>query len=156
MNVLINVLMKLMEPNFKHGCNVTCDNFFTSLDVVVRLAKEKCSLVSTIRQNRRELPQAAKAKQQLHETTIFKTTTASTSVTLTCYQYKKAKSVIILSTLHVDVGISSKYNAKKKPKTVLFYNKTKAGVDVIDQMTKKYSIKAASQRWPVHVFLQRD
>ena len=57
-----------------------------------------------------------------------------------------------MSTLHPDVKIPSDNNPKKKPKTVLFYNKTKAGVDVIDQMTRKYSVKAASRRWPIHVF----
>jgi len=71
---------------------------------------------------------------------------------LTCYQCKKAKSVIILTTLHPDVEVSSENNTKKKPETVLFHNKTKAGVDVVDQMSRKYSVKAASRRWPVHVF----
>lgn len=33
-----------------------------------------------------------------------------------------------------------------------FYNATKFGVDVIDQMAKKYSVKAPSRRWPVQVF----
>jgi len=112
-------------------------------------------LVGTIYQNRRELPQAAKAKQQLHEITLFKTTTPSTSVTLTCYQCKKAKSLIILSTLHPDPEISSENNTKKKPETVLFYIKTKAGVDVVGQMGRKYFVKAASRRWPV-CFLQCD
>ena len=70
---------------------------------------------------------------------------------MTCYQCKKAKFVIILSTFHPDVWIEN--NTKKKPEPVLFYNKTKAGVDVVDQMTRKYSVKAASRRWPpVHVF----
>ena len=80
-----NVVMKLMQLLFKHGYNVTCDNFFRSLDVAVCLAKGKCSRVGTICQNRKELPQAAKAKQQLHETTIFKTIAASTIVILTCF-----------------------------------------------------------------------
>jgi len=88
-SVPTDVVMKLVRPLFKHGYNVTCDNFCTSMDLAVRLAKEKCSLVGSIRQNHREPPQAAKAKQQLHETTLFKTTTPSTSVTLTCYQCKK-------------------------------------------------------------------
>ena len=113
-SVPTDVVIKLMQALFKHGYNVTCDNFFTYLDVALRLANEKCSVVGTIRQNRRELPQAAKAKQQLHKTTNFKTTTASTSVTLTCYQCKKAKSVIVLSTLHPDAGISSENNTKKR------------------------------------------
>ena len=57
-----------------------------------------------------------------------------------------------MSTLHPDVEISSHNNPKKKPETALFYNKTKAGVDVIDQMARKYSVKVASRRWPIHVF----
>jgi len=138
-----DVIMELVWPLFKHDYNITCDNFFTSLDLAVRLAKEKCNLIGTIRQNRRPLPQAPKAKQQLHETTLFKTITPWTSVTLTSYQCKKAKSGIILSTLYPDVEVSSENDSKKKPEIVLFDNKNKAGVDVVDQMAKKYSIKAA-------------
>ena len=33
-----------------------------------------------------------------------------------------------------------------------FYNATKYGVDVLDQMARKYSMKAGSRRWPVQVF----
>ena len=47
-SVPTNIIMKLMQLFFKHGYNVTCDNFFPSLDVVVRLAKEKCGLVGSI------------------------------------------------------------------------------------------------------------
>ena len=32
------VMKKLMLPIFNRGCNVTCDNFFTSLDVALRFA----------------------------------------------------------------------------------------------------------------------
>ena len=108
-------------------------------------------MVGTVRQNRRELPEAAKKMQQQHETSLF-ASTQTTTVTLTSYQCIKRKSVIIMSTLHPDVEIPSDNNPKKKPETVLFYNKTKADVDVIDQMTRKYSVKAASRRWPIHVF----
>ena len=57
-----------------------------------------------------------------------------------------------MSTLHPDVEITSDNNLKKKPETVLFNYKTKAGVDVIDQMARKYSVKAASKRWLIHLF----
>ena len=117
-SVPTDAVTKLMRPLFKHGYNVTCDTFFTSLDLAVRLAKEKCSIVGTIRQNRRELLQAAKAKQQLHETTLLKTTTSSTSVTLTCYESKQAKSVTILSTFYPDLEVSSKNNTKKKQRLI--------------------------------------
>ena len=54
------VVTKLMQPIFKRGYNVTFENFFISLDVNPGLAEQKCSIVGTVRQNRRELPQAAK------------------------------------------------------------------------------------------------
>ena len=74
---------------------------------------------------------AAKRKQQQHETFLF-TSTQTAVVTLTPYLCKKRKSLVIMSTLHPDVEISSHNNPKKKPETVLFYNKTKAVVNVID------------------------
>ena len=55
-----------------------------------------------------------------------------------------------MNTLHPDVEIPSDHNPKKNQR-LLFYNTTKAGVDVIDQMTRKYSLKAASRRWPIYV-----
>ena len=55
-------LTKLMLPIFKRGYNVTCVNFFTNLDVALHLADQKCSMVGTVRQNQRELPEAAKKK----------------------------------------------------------------------------------------------
>ena len=84
------VVTKLMQTIFKRGHNVTYDNFFTSLNIPLRLAQQKCSIVGTGRQNRRELPQAAKRKQQQHETSLF-TSTQTTVVTLTSYQCKKTK-----------------------------------------------------------------
>ena len=57
-----------------------------------------------------------------------------------------------MSTLYPDAEIPSHNNPEKKLDTVLFYNKTKAGVDVIDQMARKYSVKAVSRRWLIHVF----
>ena len=35
-----SVVVKLMSPLFGRGYNVTCDNYFTSLDLSLRLAHE--------------------------------------------------------------------------------------------------------------------
>ncbi|GFW70978.1 DDE_Tnp_1_7 domain-containing protein [Trichonephila clavipes] len=40
----------------------------------------------------------------------------------------------------------------KLPETILFYNSTKFGADIADQMARKYFVKAGSRRWPVHAF----
>lgn len=41
---------------------------------------------------------------------------------------------------------------KKKPDSIIAYNETKYGVDIVDQMAKINSVKAGSRRWPVHTF----
>ena len=41
------------------------------------------------------------------------------------------------------------HNNKKKPETVTFYNKTKCGVDIADQMAQQYTVKTGTQQWPV-------
>ena len=83
-SVPIYVVTKLMQLIFKRGYNVTCDNFFTRLDVALYLADQKCSIMATIRQNRGELLKASKKKQQQHGTSLFASTQTAT-VTLTSY-----------------------------------------------------------------------
>ena len=60
LSLATHVMMKLMQPIFKRGYNVTCDNFFISPDVALRVTKQKCSIVGTVRQNHRELPSRCK------------------------------------------------------------------------------------------------
>ena len=145
------VVTKRMQLIFKRGYNVTCDNFFGIFDVALHLADQKCNNVGTVRQNQKELPEATKKKQQQHETTLSASVQTAT-VTLTSYQCKKQKSEVIMRTLHPDVKITMDNNLKKKTEPVLFDSKTKAGVDVIDQMARKSSLSAASRRWAIHLF----
>ena len=119
------------------------------LDLCLRLAKQGCNFVGTIRSNRRKIPNNLKETSSLHVTLAE---AAVVTVPITKYQCKKSKSVNILSSLHPNVIISSENNPKKKPKTVLCYNKTKVGVDVLDQISRCYSVKIGSRRWAIHVF----
>ena len=117
----------------------------------MKLPQNDCSLVGAIRQNRREISNILKTKRKLHDAVIVQSK-EDISLTITSYQCNKSKSVNILSTLHSSISIPEENNRKKKPKSVLFYSKTKFGVDVLDQMTRIYSLKAASRRWSIHVF----
>ena len=49
-------------------------------------------------------------------------------------------------------SVKTEGDNKKKPETIIFYNKTKFGVDITDQMARKYTVKSCSQRWPLHIF----
>lgn len=46
-----HVVMKLMEPYYGRGYNVTSDNFFTSRDLALKLLDKRTSLVGTVRWN---------------------------------------------------------------------------------------------------------
>ena len=54
-----------------------------------------------------------------------------------------------MSSLHPDVSIEA--NEKKTLETIAYYNKTKYGVNALDQIMR-HSTTAASRRWPVHAF----
>ena len=84
MSVPIDVVMKLMMPLFKKGHNVATDNYFTFLNLCLRLAKQGCSVVGTIRLNRREIPNNLHKTCSIHDTIIFKLAHAAVAtVTMT-------------------------------------------------------------------------
>ena len=143
-----HVVLKLMAPYLKKGRNVTCDNFFTSMTLAKALQQKSTTIVGTMNRARREVPTIVKTAQDpLFSTTLLK---HEDRATMTIYQGKPAKNVILLSTMHS--GVTIKDNEKKTPETVAFYNDTKFPVDVLDQMGRRNSVKAGSRRWPVHTF----
>ncbi|XP_035221288.1 uncharacterized protein LOC118194185 [Stegodyphus dumicola] len=70
--------------------------------------------------------------------------------TLPIYRCKSKTNVVILSTMHSNVFVDD--SIKKNPNTVTYYNSTKCGIGVADQMLRKYSTSNGSRRWPVHAF----
>jgi hypothetical protein len=51
-----HVALKLIEPFENSGYNITSDNFFTSLRLAHKLSDKRTTLVSTLSNNRREIP----------------------------------------------------------------------------------------------------
>jgi hypothetical protein len=139
-----HVVMKLMQPFFGLGYNVTTDNFFTSHELAQKLCARRTSIVGTVRSSRKDLPPPPKL--DLHESQFYE----SGPTTLAFYQCKASKMVILLSTLHKGAGRSN--DEKKKPDIVHYYNKNKCGVDLLDSMCRQTSTKAGCRRWPLAVF----
>ena len=94
----------------------------------------------------------AKSLQQSKYSSKFLQTKTDSNQIITkgVYQGKQKKNVCNLSTLHTFVIVNS--TSKKKLETVTFYNKTKCGVDIADQMAWQYMVKAGTWRWLVPVF----
>lgn len=142
-----NTVLKLTEDFKGSGRNVTCDNFFTSLDLAERLAKDNLTLVGTLRRNKPFLPTTFQAKKHLplgESVFLFRKQSA-----LVSYQSKKDKNVLMLSTMH---SAPERCETSGKPEIVLTYNKTKGGVDALDQMAHAFTVKRKTKRWPLVIF----
>jgi hypothetical protein len=66
-------------------------------------------------------------------------------ISLTVYQGKISKNVLMLNSLYHIVTIGTK--GKKNPGSVFYYNKTKYGVEILDK-ARQHSVKTSSRRWP--------
>jgi hypothetical protein len=152
MQVGHKVITELMKPYYNKGHNITTDNYFTSLSLAKNLQQKGTSLVGTCRWGRRELPKeldSLQEKMTRYDAMLFEDQTQT--VTLTLYKSKPRKAVLIMSSQHNSCTVDEAHR-RRLPETVAFYNHTKHGVDVCDQMVRLYTTKAQSRRWPVHVF----
>lgn len=142
------VVTRLMQHYTGKGRNVTCDNFFTAKHLAEQLKRQNTTVVGTLKKTRREVPPSAKSTAgSLYDTILYK----SGDTTITSYQGKTNKNVLLLSTMHTSVAVDED-TQKKLPETVSLYNSTKFGVDILDQMSRLYTVKFGCRRWPMHVF----
>ena len=56
-----------------------------------------------------------------------------------------------MSTMHSKV-ITDDSHSKKLPQTIKFYNQTKLGADIMDQIALYHTCKTESRRWSVACF----
>ena len=52
MPVPTDLMLNIMAPLLQRGYNVTCDNYFTSLGLALKVVEKKCCLVGTLCQNK--------------------------------------------------------------------------------------------------------
>ena len=103
-----------------------------------------------MRKCKREVPECMKAaKSREPKLSIFD---FDKQLTMTSYVPKRNKAVILLSSMHHDVSIIED-DAQKRPEIILFCNKTKIGVDLVDQMVQTYTCSRATRRWPFALFM---
>ena len=107
-----HVILRLTEPYRKTDRNVTTDNFFMSVNLAKTLRQKRISFVGTVNRIRKEIPQdIKKMKKDLYATKVFK----HDGCTLTVYQAKTTKKVLLLSTMHATVDSGPTKNLSLKP-----------------------------------------
>ncbi|KAJ4437817.1 hypothetical protein ANN_13755 [Periplaneta americana] len=100
------------------------DKIFIRMFLATELLKEKVTTVGTIRSDRRDLPTELRPVSAQPGTVRFAFTE---DTTLVSNVPKKGKVVTVLCTQHCDMKVTDDMSD-----IILFYNSTKAGVDVLD------------------------
>lgn len=122
------------------------DNFFTSVPLAEKLLEKNLTIVGTLRQNKPDIPPIMKPSKsrEIHSSEFG----FNGNMTMVSYVQKKGKAVVLLSTMHDDRAVDES-SQKKKPEVIQYYNKTKGGVDTMDQMVSNYSCQRRTRRWPM-------
>ena len=128
----IRVVLDLVENIEYSGQNITCDNFFTNLLLAQKLLQKNLTVVGKMRKNKPELPtEFTVTKGRNVKSTIFG---FQQEAIIASYCSKKKRVVNMLSTMHSQPEIES--TSDQKPSIILFYSKTKGGVDTLDRKVR--------------------
>ncbi|XP_046396726.1 uncharacterized protein LOC124163702 [Ischnura elegans] len=146
------VVVRLVEPISGSNRNVTYDNWFSSTALSNDLLQnQKLTTVGTIRKNKKEIPpEFLRTKNREVHSSIFGF--AKNLTTLVSYVPNKNKVVLLTSTMHHSKSIDNATGEQKKPEIITFYNATKGGVDVVDEMCGNYSVARKTNCWPLTAF----
>ncbi|XP_062312239.1 piggyBac transposable element-derived protein 4-like [Osmerus eperlanus] len=137
-----NIVQQLCYGIRQTGRNITMDNFFTSVPLAEKLLEKNLTIVWTLRQNKPDIPPVMKpSKLREKHSSEFG---FNGNMTMVSYVPKKGKAVVLLSTMH-DSRVVDDNSVKKKPEVIQYYNKTKGGVDTMDQMVRTYTCKRRTQ-----------
>lgn len=149
-NSAFNVVKRLVQPILNSGRNLTTDNWFTSFPLAKYLLENNITTVGTVRKNKTDLPRIfTDSKGRDRNSSLFG---FQKDTTIVSYVPKEGKIVILLSTLHHTEEINESTGEKQKPEVITYYNATKGGVDIVDQMKGTYSVSRKSARWPLTIF----
>ncbi|CAB3221039.1 unnamed protein product [Arctia plantaginis] len=149
-NKAYDVVDRLVQSITKSHRNLTFDNWFTSYKLMKHLlAEHRLTATGTVRKNKRCIPNSFLKTGKQPASSMFG---LQRDVSIVSYARKKNKVVILMSTLHHDDLIDVTTGDKRKPEMGTFYNSTKAGVDVVDEMSVNYDVSRNSKRWPMTVF----
>lgn len=145
------IVLRLVEPICGTNRNITGDNWFSSIPLANKLLREKkLTYVGTLRKTKREIPlNFLPNKQRLQHSSLFG---FQRDMTLVSYCPKKNKTVIVLSTMHHDKAVDEETGEKRKPEMISFYNMTKVGVDLVDQICQHNNVARNTRRWPMVIF----
>jgi hypothetical protein len=132
------IVMKSATPYLDAGRTICTDNYYTSMTLSRQLLNNQTHLVGTLRSNRKGLPKAVTSAHLRKGQIIARENSDGTVV----FKWHDKRDVLMLSTRHSD-DMASFCNRRNetvhKPAATIYYNGTKQGIDVSDQMASYHS-----------------
>ncbi|XP_047105102.1 piggyBac transposable element-derived protein 2-like [Schistocerca piceifrons] len=159
-NVVVR-LSRILPRNMNH--KLYCDNYYTSLPLLVWLHKQGIYSLGTVRRNRVpdcKLPSEAELKKMARGASVERVATVD-GVDISNVVWKDNKSVMLLSTLAGQQPIheAGRYDKKTKsritipcPQIIKLYNKHMGGVDLLDSIMGRHKILVKSRKWYIRLF----
>lgn len=136
----------LSEPIHNTNRTITCDNWFTSVEIFTKMNEEfGITMVGTLRKNKRQIPESFRRNATMGTTRYA----YDGKNILLSFCPKKNKVVLLLSSKH---KTGEKCENSDKPEMIDFYNRTKCGTDVFDQLCGNYSCVRRTNRWTMRFF----
>ena len=141
------IVMQLCGPYFNSGRNITCDRYFSSIPLAQQLFDNGLTFLGTLNKSKAEIPQQFISRNLPLHSTLF---AYHDRMQLSSYMATQTKFVLLLSTYHSNNHINE--DVANKPDSIVDYNLTKCGVDLIDQMVNTFSTRRKTRRWPMTIF----
>jgi len=139
-----SVVMTLMEGHLDAGRTLSTDNFYTSVPLAETLLGPKTHLVGTVWKNRKGLP----PKVISSVLKVGETVAQQNHSGVVVQKWRDNREALTLSK-HADAMIKAPGDKreKNKPEMVVYYNRTKQGIDVSDQIASYHTSLRKTIRW---------
>ena len=124
---------------------------YTSIQLAQSLLNDYgITFIGTLRKNKRQIPKEVLPDSKRD---IFPSLYGfADDLTLVLYVPQKNKAVLLVSSMHPDNSINPLTNESKKPSLITFYNSTKSGVNIVDQLCRNYTVQRKTSRWLMVIF----
>ena len=141
------LVKRLLEHTNLTGRNISVDRYFTSVPLSEWLLDRNVTLVGTMNESRVGIPheiRAVVARESKSTIYMYNPDNAKEKMLISWIDKKKrgSKNILCLTTMHDSVKVSR--DIRKKPHPLVFYDKTKGGVDIDDYVSVFLSTRMKS------------
>lgn len=145
----VSIVERLITPISGTQRNITCKDWLQIFPLIEKLKEHNLTFVGNIRKNTNDLPsEFLRTKGRPVGSSIF---AYQRDLTIISHIPKKRTSLIIASNLHLSDNYSGPTD-EKMPEIVSFYESTKLGVEIVDELCATYDVSQTARQWPVVVF----